>query len=160
MLKKTMLALGTTWMIGGCTGIQPEKQESAFIVIISEKIKYADMGFIYKSPSRVKIDIYVAGQSLVQLDINAQNICMSLFKCMEKKDFNAQFLNAAYPETLLENIFRAKPIFNQKNLIKTADGFTQKIQKKDLYDITYSVVSGERKFRDTINKILIKVREQ
>ncbi|MBU1668805.1 hypothetical protein KKC13_10330 [bacterium] len=160
MIKKIILALGTTWMISGCTGIQPEKQESAFIVIKSEKMKYADMGFIYNSASNVKIDIYAAGQSMVQLDINAQNICMSLFKCMEKKDFNEQFLHAAYPETLLENIFRAKPIFNQEGLIKTVEGFTQNIKKEALYDITYSVVSGGRTFRDRINNILIKVREQ
>ena len=85
---------------------------------------------------------------------------MSTFECMEKRDFNKKILSASYPDTVLENIFRAKPIFASENLEKNADGFTQKIQKKDLYDITYTVVSGERKFRDTINKILIKVREQ
>jgi len=47
-----------------------------------------------------------------------------------------------------------------ENLEKIEGGFEQKIRKEGLYDISYSVVSGKRVFRDKINKILIKVREQ
>ncbi len=51
-------------IIGGCSGksfIKKENQESAFIVLKTKKIRYADMGFIYKGNSFVKIEIYGMG---------------------------------------------------------------------------------------------------
>ncbi len=160
MMKKHMgLLLGSILFFNACTG-QPKKEESAFIVLKTASMKYADMGFIKNSPSKVEVEMYAAGQPLVSIEINGMNICMSTFECMEKSDFNKKVLHSSYPDTLLENIFKSKPIFNSKNLEKSSDGFTQKIQKEDKYDITYTVISGERKFRDRINKILIKVREE
>ena len=160
MIKKHVgLLLGSILFFSACTG-QPKKEESAFIVLKTASMKYADMGFIKSDASKVEVEMYAAGQPLVSIEINGMNVCMSTLKCMEKHDFNTEILNGSYPDTLLENIFKSKPIFNSKNLEKNSDGFTQKIQKEELYDITYTVVSGERKFRDTINKILIKVREQ
>ena len=143
-----------------CTGIGVKKEESAFIVMKTATMKYADMGFISHSSSAVNVEIYGAGQPLMSLEINAMNVCMSTFKCMEKKDFNEKVLNGSYPETLLENIFRAKPIFKEKNLEKNKSGFSQKIVKDGIYNISYTVKGGERIFRDKTNKILIKVREQ
>jgi hypothetical protein len=160
MIKKEIgLLLGSMLLFNACTG-QPKKEESAFIVLKTAGMKYADMGFIKDSGSKLEVEMYAAGQPLVSIEINGMNICMSTFKCMEKKYFNQKLLSQHYPDTLLENVFRAKPLFNSKNIEKNSDGFTQKIKKDELYDITYTVVSGERKFRDTINKILIKVREE
>ncbi|CAA6811167.1 MAG: Unknown protein [uncultured Sulfurovum sp.] len=160
MLKKLLLIITLAFALTACTGKDAKKQESAFIVMKTEKIKFADMGFIYNSPSLLKVEVYAAGQPLVDLQIHDENICLSLLKCMDKKDFNKDVLVAEYPVTLLENIFRAKPIFSEKNLEKVEGGFQQKISKEGVYDISYSVVSGNRVFRDTISKILIKVREQ
>ena len=153
------LLLGTLWIFHGCTA-QINKEESAFIILKTATIKYADMGFIRDSSYKINIEMYTAGQPLVNIEINALNVCMSTFECMTKQDFNTKILNKFYPETLLENIFRAKPIFNGEGLTQTVEGFTQNIRNEMRYDITYSVASGERVFRDTINKILIKVREQ
>ncbi|NEW61744.1 hypothetical protein GSY74_10640 [Sulfurovum sp. bin170] len=163
MIKKIGLYIATLLLFNGCTGknlIKKENQESAFIVIKTATMKYADMGFIYKSDSFVKVEIYSMGQPLVSLDINPVNVCMSTFECMDKKDFNAKMLSPNYPETLLENIFRGEPIFNKKGFEENANGFSQKLKKDDKYDITYSVISGKRVFRDKINKIVIKVKKQ
>lgn len=160
MLKKITIFLSIMLIIG-CTGkqlIKKENQESAFIIIKTPTMRYADMGFIYKKSDLVKVEIYALGQPLMNLDINSMNVCLSTFKCMEKKDFNTKMLSSTYPDTILENIFRAKPIFNKKNLEENSNGFTQKIQKDKEYDITYSVKSDKRVFRDTINKIKIEVR--
>jgi len=160
MLKKIIILL-SIMLIVGCTGkqlIKKENQESAFIIIKTPTMRYADMGFIYKKSDLVKVEIYALGQPLMNLDINSMNVCLSTFKCMEKKDFNTKMLSSTYPDTILENIFRAKPIFNKKNLEENSNGFTQKIQKDKEYDITYSVKSDKRVFRDTINKIKIEVR--
>jgi len=147
-------------LLNGCSQVKLTKQESALIVIKTPTMKYADMGFISNSPSLVKVDIYGAGQPIMNFEINAMNICMSTFKCMDKASFNEKVLSKYYDDTVLEDIFRAKPIFKGQNLEKSANGFTQKIKKENKYDISYSVVSSKRIFRDKINKILIKVREQ
>ena len=160
MLKKLLVFISVVYLFTACTGKDAKKQESAFIVMKTKTIKFADMGFIYSNASGVKVEVYAVGQPLVDLNINSQNICLSLLQCMDKKDFNKEVLVAEYPATLLEKIFRGEALFEGKNLEKVAGGFEQKITKKGVYDISYSVVSGKRIFRDKINKILIKVREQ
>jgi len=160
MLKNITLLFTSLFIINGCTQLSPKKQESAFIVIKTPKMKYADMGFITDNRSKVKIEIYAAGQPLVAWEINALNICMSTFKCMEKQDFNKEFLTNAYPDTLLENIFKGEVIFKKEGYEKVDNGFMQTIKEEKLYNITYKVIDGERIFRDKLNKILIKVREQ
>jgi len=160
MIKKTVLILVLLGLISACSQKKLTKEESAFIVIKTPTMKYADMGFISNSPSLVKVDIYAAGQPLMNFEINGMNVCMSTFKCMDKASFNEKVLSQYYNDKVLENIFRAEPIFDGENLEKGVDGFTQKIQKENEYDISYSVLSNKRVFRDKINNILIKVREQ
>jgi len=160
MLKKTVIFSVLMLLVGGCSLKDAKKQESAFIMMKTKKVKFADMGFIYSNRSEVKVEVYAAGQPLVDLNINSQNICLSLFKCMDKEQFNEEVLVDSYPATLLENIFKAEPIFEKENLEKVEGGFEQKITKDNQYDISYSVISGKRVFRDKINKILIKVRKQ
>ncbi len=160
MFIKKLILLGLVLMLSACSLKQVKKQESAFIVMKTNKIKFADMGFIYDNDSTLKVEVYSAGQPLVDLTIDSKNICLSFLECMHKEQFNDEVLVASYPKTLLENIFRAKPIFDEKNLEKIEGGFEQKIQKENEYDISYRVISGKRTFRDKINKILIKVRKQ
>ncbi|CAA6823045.1 MAG: Putative lipoprotein [uncultured Sulfurovum sp.] len=160
MLRKLSMIITISALFVACTGKDAKKQESALIVMKTKTIKFSDMGFIYSNALGVKVEVYAAGQPLLDLNINAENICLSLLKCMDKQQFNEEVLVAEYPSTLLENIFKAKPIFSRKNFKEIEGGFEQQISKEDVYDISYSVVSGKRIFRDKINKILIKVREQ
>ena len=162
-IRKVVVTVLMLLFISGCTAKQLAKkknQESALITLKTPTMRYSDQGFIYKSSEFVKVEIYSMGQPLLSLDINALNICMSLFECMEKSEFNAKVLHASYPPELLENIFKAQPIFNRANLVQNSNGFTQTLQKKGEYNISYSVVNNVRTFRDTINKILIKVKPQ
>ena len=161
MIKRIVLVLATLSLLTACVGTKPKKEESAFIVLKTPKIRYADMGFITASSTDVKVEIYGAGQPLIKLEIGGLNICMSTFECMDKITFNETVLNGAYDKDLLENIFRAEPIFKGENIEKNRDGsFTQKLTKDNLYDISYRVNQKERVFRDKLNKILIKVRKQ
>jgi hypothetical protein len=142
-------------------GTQPYlKENSAFIVFKTPTFKYADMGFVYENNSEVKAEIYGSGQALMSLRISGDSVCMSLFACMSRKKFNQQVLSSAYPDTVLENIFRGKPLFSGQNMKKTRNGFTQNIVKQNKYNIHYSVLNNEIIFRDTINKILVKVKKQ
>jgi len=160
ILKKVIILSTILLILNGCTGknlVKEENQESAFIVLKIPTIRYAGMGFIYKSDSFVKVEIYSMGQPIMSLDINGMNVCMSTFKCMEKKDFNAKMLSSNYPDTLLENIFRGKPIFDGENLEKNSHGFIQKLTKDSEYNIVYSIKDKQTKFKDKANSILIKV---
>jgi len=153
----------TLLLLGGCSTkeqVTKQNQESAMIVLKTPTMRYADLGFIYKKPDWVKVEIYGMGQPLLSIEINGMNVCMSTFKCMSKEAFNAKVLHPDYPPTLLEHIFQAQPIFEGEGLEKKRNGFTQKIAKKGVYDITYSVTSTQQRFHDTINKILIKVKKQ
>jgi len=160
MNRKIMIFLTLSLGFTGCTSMKIKKQESAFIVLKTKMMKYADMGFITDREDLLKVEIYASGQPLVGFEINPKNVCMSTFKCMDKKSFNIRALSEHYPDALLENVFRANPIFEKESLVHDADGFSQKFKKENLYNISYTVKGKERIFRDTMNKILIKVREQ
>jgi hypothetical protein len=79
---------------------------------------------------------------------------------MDQNEFNRQILNSAYPDTILDNVFRGKQIFEGQNLVRNRNGFTQRIANQNKYDIEYRVLNNEIIFRDKINIILIKVKKQ
>lgn len=148
------------FLLSACAQPKPYQTHSAFIVWKSPSFRYADMGFISDDGRTLKVEIYGSGTALMRLKIGEQSICMSQFECMSKGDFNQKLLSPHYPEDTLENIFRAKPIFDGAGLTQKRNGFTQKIKKNQAYEIEYSVLNNQTVFRDTINKILIKVRVQ
>ena len=140
-------------------GSQPYlQQNSAFIVLKTPTMRYADQGFVYENPDEVKAEIYGSGQALFSLRMTPEQICSGQFSCMSPQRFNAQMLSAYYPEDTIMHIFRGKPIFNGKGLRKKRNGFTQKLIDGDKYHIEYTVLNNQTVFRDTINHILIKIK--
>jgi len=161
MNKKLLLPLLSLAFLFSACGTTPYVREnSAFIVFKTPAFKYADMGFVYENSSEVKAEIYGSGQALMSLTVKADSVCLSLLACMGKKAFNQQVLSAAYPDNILDNIFRGKPIYNGLNLKRNSNGFTQKIISHNKYNIEYAVLNNDIVFRDTINHILIKVKKQ
>lgn len=158
--KRTVSLLMMGFLFSSCAPKEYVKQNSAFIMFKTPTFKYADMGFIYENEEEVKVEIYGSGQALMSLEISETSVCMSLLECMGKSTFNKEVLSDMYPEDILENIFRGKPLFNGLGLEKKGDGFTQRIIKKDKYNIEYNVLNNQIIFRDTINTILIKVKKQ
>ncbi len=148
------------WSLWGCSEPSYSQQNSAYIVLKTPTVKYADMGFLYENSDAVKAEIYSSGQALMTLKISKDSVCMSRLKCMSKNTFNAQVLNRDYPKDIVENIFRGKPVFNGVNMTKKSNGFTQTIKNPGKYNIEYRVLNNEILFRDTINEILIKVIKQ
>ncbi len=158
--KRTVSIFMIGFFLSACTPKEYVKQNSAYIMFKTPTFKYADMGFIYENEEEIKMEIYGSGQALMSLEISETSVCMSLLECMGKRAFNKEVLNSLYPEDILENIFRGKPIFNGTGVQTQGDGFTQKIIKKDKFNIEYSVLNNEIIFRDTINTIDIKVKKQ
>jgi len=147
-------------LLQGCSKPMPVSQQSAKIVWKSPSFRYADMGFIADDRKSIKVEIYGVGMALMRLYISEEKICMNKFQCISKKEFNTRYLSRYYPDTILENIFRAKAIYKGKNFIKNRNGFTQILQKENQYAIEYKVFNRQIIFRDTINEILIKVIKQ
>jgi len=148
------------FVLTACASKQYLQEDSALIVFKTPTFKYADMGFIYENKEEIKAEIYGSGQALMTLRISDNNVCMSLLECMSKNDFNKEVLSDVYPEDIIENIFRGKPIFEGEGLTKNRNGFTQKIVYLNKYKIDYSVLNSEIIFRDKINTILIKIKQQ
>jgi len=158
--KRTLLLIMASFLFAACAPKEYVEQNSAFIMFKTPTFKYADMGFIYENQEEIKVEIYSSGQALMSLEVSENFVCMSVLECMSKPAFNKQVLSSMYPEDILEHIFRGKPIFNKKGLEAEGNGFTQKIVKKEKYNIDYSVLNNQIIFRDTINAILIKVKKQ
>lgn len=156
-IKIICTAMTALWL-GACSSKVYNKQESAFIVLKTPTFRYADLGFIYESNDSLKVEIYSSGQPIMRLSTTEDNVCMSLFECMDKKTFNKTVLNEAYPNNILENILKAQKIFDGQNIVETSNGFTQKIRKTNKYEIAYSVLNNQILFRDKMNHILIKVK--
>ncbi|MEA1879168.1 MAG: hypothetical protein U9N11_00765 [Campylobacterota bacterium] len=155
---KIFLITITTLFFTACSSKEYSKQESAFIVLKTPTFKHADLGFIYEGNDSLKVEIYSSGQPVMRLNITDDNVCMSLFECMDKKSFNKTVLNEAYPNSILQNIFKAQKIFDGRNMLKIRNGFTQTIKDTNKYEIEYSVLNKQVLFRDRMNNILIKVK--
>lgn len=158
--KRIFVLFMTVFLLSACAPKEYVKQNSAYIIFKTPTFKYADMGFIYENKDEIKVEIYGSGQALMSLEITESSVCMSLLECMGKSSFNKEVLSSMYPDELLENIFRGKPLFDRAGFETRGTGFTQKIVKKDKYNIEYSVLKNETIFHDTINSILIKVKKQ
>jgi hypothetical protein len=158
--KRTVSIFIMGFLLSACASKEYVQQNSAYIMFKTPTFKYADMGFIYENEEEIKIEIYGSGQALMSLEISETSVCMSLLECMGKSAFNKEVLSDLYPEDILENIFRGRSLFNGAGLEKKGTGFTQKIVKKDKYNIDYSVLNNEVIFHDTINTIDIKIKKQ
>jgi len=157
IVKIFLIAITIFWM-GGCSGKNYTKQESAFIVFKTPTFRYADLGFMYESSDALKVELYSSGQAVMSLEITESFVCMSLLECMSKKSFNQEVLSVYYPDNLISNVFKGKHIFEAQNIQSRRNGFTQKVSKSNKYNITYSVLANQIIFRDTINFILIKIK--
>jgi len=158
LLKNFFFVLAFMFGLLGCATKEYHEHKSVFIVFKTPVFKYADLGFIYENADDIKIELYNSGEPMMALTIGKENICMSLFECLDKKSFNQKVLNQAYPGDILRHIFRGEEIFSGLNRIETRNGFTQTFFKADKYNINYSVLNNQIIFRDTMNTILIKVK--
>jgi len=164
-LKKIILGSVAVVLFGGCATMQPASQgtveKSAFVVMKTPVLKYADQGFIHKKAGATILEIYANGVAVMKLEISEGEVCngTGLFSCMSKREFNKRYLSAHYPDDTFEKILRGEVIFGGKNLQQHKGGFSQKITQNGSYAIDYSVLNHSIVFRDTLTPVLIKVKE-
>lgn len=68
-------------------------------------MKYYDRGFISKYMNYTKVQIYSAGQTVLDLQIYEDRVCKSTFQCQSLKEFNKEFLHSSYNESFIKSIF-------------------------------------------------------
>jgi hypothetical protein len=147
-------------LFSACSSVTPSPtpQKSLFVVWKSPSLRYADQGFLYVKPGKLKFEVYASGQPALNISITSSQICTGLL-CMSKKRFNAKYLSKYYPDNILENILTGKAIFGGKNLKKSGEGFSQQIIDKS-YSINYRVKDGYIDFIDKKSNVAIKIKNQ
>lgn len=143
-------------LFSACSVKNYEHTKSKLIIIKSPKIKFADLGYIRNSDKAVEVELFVAGKVIEKISIN-HLICVS-DGCMSKQGFNEEYLNAAYPDDIMQNILLGHEIYNAKNRVKTQDGFKQQIEDENV-KILYRVSSTTISFKDRKNKIIFKIKD-
>ena len=153
-----------TWIFGfvvlflmtGCSSKNYAPAESKLVVLKTKKLKFNDLAYIRHDGDAIQMDLYSVGTAVERFEIN-NLICMSQ-GCMRKSSFNEAYLNAYYPDTILQNILLSRVIYEGEGMRDVCSGFVQKI-KNEHYDITYKVSKTETAFKDRKNKILIKIKK-
>ena len=133
-----------------------EYSEAKIVTIKSPKIKFSDIGYVRHTDDAIELELFEAGHVFQRIHINSM-ICVE-DGCMAKRSFNKEYLNAAYPDDILQNVILGHPIYAKKNLLKTNEGFVQKIRNENV-DIKYRVTAYEHFFKDRKNHIIIKIRD-
>jgi len=145
-------------LFGGCVAKPFTTSDAATIVLKSPKLKFADAGYLRSSEEMVALELFSAGQAVAKIEVG-KLICVEGEGCMRKSSFNAEYLNARYPDTLMENILRSRPIYGGQNLRRDEHGFEQIIMD-DTVEIAYRVTQKQIYFRDRKNRVLIKIKKQ
>ena len=144
MLTKYILVV-LTLFFSACSIKNYERTQTKIIIIKSPKIKFADIGYVRNSDKAVELELFFAGQAIEKISVN--HLVCTDEGCMSKRGFNEDYLNAAYPEEIMQNILLGAEIYDGENRVKTEDGFEQKIENKNV-NIIYKVNSKQIYFKD------------
>jgi len=140
-----------------CSMKNYEYTETKIITIKTPKIKFSDIGYLRHSGDALELELFIAGHVFKKITIN-HLVCVSGEGCISKAHFNSEYLNAAYPENILQNILLGHKIFNGKDLQESAFGFTQSIVTEDVA-IKYRVQPKAIYFKDRKNHILFRIKD-
>ncbi len=155
---RVLFAIFLAFMLSSCA-LKPkvEKSEALLVTFKTKKIAYRDTGFLKTAPNYANLQIFAMGNILMDLTLNDSGVCVNSY-CVDKESFNRKYLSKYYPDNLLENVLKGKPIFNGANMQETESGFIQKIKEDGKYDITYKVSNGKILFKDRLNRIIIALK--
>ncbi len=146
----------TLLLFSGCSFKNYNNSEPNLITIKTETLKFSDIGYFHSDKNSVQVELYSSGIAVGKFEIN--KIVCTNEGCLSKSAFNEDYLSEYYPDNLLKNVLRKKPIFEGKNLVKKPEGFLQEIKNEEV-DISYRVTKKSVRFKDSKNSILIKFKK-
>jgi len=147
----------------GCAVKQPVYSASYVIVFKTPKWRFADTGYIRTGDGVAEIEVFEAGQQVLQLRVEGRMVCVEDKGCLTKAAFNAKYLSSGYPDDFFYHLLRgdpimmgsdAMPIMEAMCFVRTDTGFEQYID-----GIVYRVSASEIYFKDPRRRILIKFRK-
>lgn len=112
-IKNLLTFLTIMIFFTACATKQPVLTSSATILFKTPKMKFYDKGFINKFSDFTQVQIFTAGQVVLDMKIFDDRVCTSTFKCKDVKTFNKEYLSSSYEDDFLKKLFE-KP---QKNII-------------------------------------------
>ncbi len=142
-------------IFGGCATRQRVASEPVSFVFKTPSFKIAASGFLQRGRT-VRLQGYNAGQPVFEL-LLGKRVCLG-GRCMSYAMFNSRLFTPRYPAIMIRDILEGRPIMQSQNLEKRGDGFVQEI-KTDAFAIIYRVKPKEIYFKDSKNRILIKIKE-
>ena len=102
-MKKLFLPLLILFLIG-CATKKPIVSQSATILLKTPTMKFYDKGFITKYNDYTQLQIYAAGQKVLDLSLYEDQVCQSTFECMDNHTFNTTYLHPSYAPTFLKTL--------------------------------------------------------
>lgn len=78
--------------------------QSATILLKTPAMKFYDKGFITKYNNYTQLQIYAAGQKVLDLSLYEDQVCQSTFECMDNHTFNTTYLHPSYAPTFLKQL--------------------------------------------------------
>ena len=151
-----ILFLASILLFSACSIKEYKHTQTKLLIIKSPKFKFGDIGYIRNSDKAVELELFVAGKVVEKFSIN-HLICVNA-GCMSKSAFNAEYLNAHYPDNLLQNILLGNTIYDAKNRVQRSGGFVQTIEDENV-NIVYKVDKKVIFFKDKKNRIIFKIKD-
>jgi hypothetical protein len=155
-IKFLIISLILPLFLISCSAKKPLKSDTCLVILKTKEIKFADSAFINIWNSKATISAYFAGKSVLNIEF-AGNVCVNNM-CMAKDEFNSRFLEYTYYDNLFLDVLKGKELKLDGNIKKDKFGFMQKV-RSDSYNIVYKVTKKEIFFRDSKNRIIIKLKE-
>lgn len=129
--------------------------QSVLVTLNTPVIKINDAGFLKQDQKELHLEVYKFGKAFFRLKIE-DKICLNSV-CYDKSVFNQKYFQNGYYADFLEDILRARPLYNAKNLEKTQCGFSQTLSGRD-YEIFYELCDNDIKFIDKISQVRIRLK--
>lgn len=136
---------------GGCAMKKPERSEAYVVVLKTPQWRFADTGYVRRGDGVAELEVFETGQRVLRLQIE-NLVCVEGEGCLSKSAFNEKYLSDDYPDDLFYHLLRREPIMGSKNLLRTDDGFEQRIGA-----LFYRVGADGLFFKDSEHRILIKL---
>ncbi|MFV0481437.1 MAG: hypothetical protein ACK5LP_05595 [Campylobacteraceae bacterium] len=156
MKKHIILFTCILLFLTSCTLKEPiENSYPIKLIVKSPAIRTSGTGFYKSGGDYTNLQLFYGSKMVINYESNMLSCLNAL--CMPKSTFNKNFLGYSHYGKIFDEILAGTPIYNSKNIIKSEFGFTQELQKKDAYSITYDVNQTDITFSDTKNDILIKL---
>lgn len=96
-----------------CSLKKPDISRGGTIIFKTPNMKFYDKGFISKYRDHIHLEIYSAGQPVLNLKIYKDSICQNSFECVNSQEFNSKYLHSSYDNSFLYELFSQEKIYHR-----------------------------------------------